>query len=328
MAKPQNCLKFSLPKDVQPAVLYGNDNSYLRRIADRAGVKVEATDNQLEISGGKASDRRAVRYIIQELAAVLRQGNRITPGLVNSLINEKLNQQPRQHDTPSISSAFKDAALRLRHKTDVGPRNGSQAEYLTKIFNNEVIFGVGPAGTGKTFLAVAFAVHAFENDPHNIKKIILTRPAVEAGERLGFLPGDMKEKIDPYMRPLYDALYELKGSQTVNNLIKDGTIEIAPLAFMRGRTLKNAVIILDEAQNTTSEQMKMFLTRMGEGSRLIITGDISQIDLPAGTRSGLVEALGTLEDIEGLAIHRFAAADVIRHPMVAKIVSAYEKPKP
>lgn len=197
-----------------------------------------------------------------------------------------------------------------------------QKEYVDSIYKNEVVFGVGPAGTGKTYLAVATAVSAFRKK--EVEKIILTRPAVEAGESLGFLPGDLQSKVDPYLRPLYDALQEMFGLESYQKLIEKGVIEIAPLAYMRGRTLNNSFIILDEAQNTTKEQMKMFLTRMGEGSRMVITGDVTQIDLPSGKKSGLIHATEILKNVKGIGIVKLTALDVVRHPLVMKIIKAYE----
>ena len=212
-------------------------------------------------------------------------------------------------------------ALRTR-RADLRARTPRQGEYIEQIRSHDITFGIGPAGTGKTYLAVACAVDALERE--QVKRLVLTRPAVEAGERLGFLPGDLTQKVDPYLRPLYDALYDLMGFDKVTRLIERHAIEVAPLAFMRGRTLNHAFIILDEAQNTTSMQMKMFLTRLGENSRMIITGDPSQIDLPRGVKSGLVEALQILKGVEGVSVIRFKDVDVVRHPLVARIVKAYD----
>lgn len=214
----------------------------------------------------------------------------------------------------------------MTRRTDLRGRTPRQAEYLSNIQEFDITFGIGPAGTGKTYLAVASAVDAFERDL--VERIILTRPAVEAGERLGFLPGDLSQKVDPYLRPLYDALYDLMGFDRVGKLFERSLIEIAPLAFMRGRTLSNAFIILDEAQNTTPEQMKMFLTRIGIGAKAVITGDVTQVDLPKGQKSGLVEARQILANVRGLAFTDFDASDVVRHPLVARIVAAYEKNTP
>ncbi|MEC5385635.1 PhoH family protein [Uliginosibacterium sp. H3] len=211
----------------------------------------------------------------------------------------------------------------LTRKGDLHGRTPRQVEYIRNVQSHDITFGIGPAGTGKTYLAVACAVDAFERQ--QVERIILTRPAVEAGERLGFLPGDLSQKVDPYLRPLYDALYELMGFDRVAKLFERQCIEIAPLAFMRGRTLSNAFIILDEAQNTTPEQMKMFLTRVGIGSRSVVTGDLTQIDLPRGHKSGLLEAVRILGDVRGIAFTRFLKEDVVRHPLVARIVEAYEK---
>ncbi|HTJ95905.1 MAG TPA: PhoH family protein [Rhodocyclaceae bacterium] len=211
----------------------------------------------------------------------------------------------------------------MTRKGDLHGRTPRQVQYIKQIQEHDITFGIGPAGTGKTYLAVACAVDAFERD--QIARIILTRPAVEAGERLGFLPGDLAQKVDPYLRPLYDALYDLMGFDKVTKMFEKGSIEIAPLAYMRGRTLNHAFIILDEAQNTTPEQMKMFLTRMGIGSKCVITGDVTQIDLQRGQKSGLIESRNILKDVRGIAFTDFLAEDVVRHPLVARIVSAYEK---
>jgi phosphate starvation-inducible PhoH-like protein len=223
---------------------------------------------------------------------------------------------------PGRPAADAPIVLHTRH-ADLSGRTPNQMQYLRQMLAHDITFGIGPAGTGKTFLAVACAVDALER--HGVQRIVLTRPAVEAGERLGFLPGDLAQKVDPYLRPLYDALYDLMGFDRVTKAFEKGLIEIAPLAFMRGRTLNHAFVILDEAQNTTREQMKMFLTRIGFGSRCVVTGDVSQIDLPQGTGSGLVEARRILARVQGIAFTDFTAADVVRHPLVARIVEAYER---
>jgi phosphate starvation-inducible PhoH-like protein len=212
-------------------------------------------------------------------------------------------------------------ALRTR-RTDLAGRTPNQVTYLRNILSHDITFGIGPAGTGKTYLAVACAVDALERSA--VQRIVLTRPAVEAGERLGFLPGDLAQKVDPYLRPLYDALYDLMGADKVGKAFDKGTLEIAPLAFMRGRTLNHAFVILDEAQNSTAEQMKMFLTRIGFGTRVVVNGDVSQIDLPRGTESGLIDAERVLRRVRGIATTRFTSSDVVRHPLVARIVEAYD----
>ncbi|MDR2032370.1 MAG: PhoH family protein [Azoarcus sp.] len=226
-------------------------------------------------------------------------------------------------EVASRDEAPADAPVLVTRRSELHGRTPRQVEYLKNIREHDITFGVGPAGTGKTYLAVASAVDAFERDL--VERILLTRPAVEAGERLGFLPGDLAQKVDPYLRPLYDALYDLMGFDRVGKLFERGAIEVAPLAFMRGRTLNNAFIILDEAQNTTPEQMKMFLTRIGFGAKVVVTGDLTQVDLPRGTRGGLAEACEVLEQVRGLAFTRFGKEDVVRHPLVARIVEAYDK---
>src|SRR5574337_70041 len=223
---------------------------------------------------------------------------------------------------PPAGAAGEGATVLHTRRTDLAPRSANQARYLRQMLTRDLSFGIGPAGTGKTFLAVACAVDALERSA--VQRIVLTRPAVEAGERLGFLPGDMAQKVDPYLRPLYDALYDLMGLDRVTRAFDKGLLEVAPLAFMRGRTLNHAFVILDEAQNTTSEQMKMFLTRIGFGSRCVVTGDVSQIDLPKGRLSGLVEAREVLAGVDGVAFTEFDATDVVRHPLISRIVAAYD----
>lgn len=223
----------------------------------------------------------------------------------------------------SMLEAPGDGAVTLNtRRADLRARTPTQSNYLDNIASHDITFGIGPAGTGKTYLAVACAVDALERN--SVQRIVLTRPAVEAGERLGFLPGDLTQKVDPYLRPLYDALYDLMGYEKVQKAFERNALEIAPLAFMRGRTLNNAFIILDEAQNTTPEQMKMFLTRIGFGARAVVTGDVSQIDLPKGAMSGLIDAERVLKRVKGIAITRFTTADVVRHPLIARIVDAYD----
>lgn len=251
----------------------------------------------------------------------------VMPGAVADIEKKSKLQQisSEQHLVSAPEGEAPDVAvveLKTRKAGLIG-RTATQRSYITNILAHDLTFGVGPAGTGKTYLAVACAVDALERDL--VKRIVLTRPAVEAGERLGFLPGDLSQKIDPYLRPLYDALYDLMGYDKTQKLFEKQTIEIAPLAYMRGRTLNHAFIILDEAQNTTCEQMKMFLTRTGFGSKVVVTGDMSQIDLPRGTASGLRDALTVLAGVEGIAVNAFASRDVVRHPLVGKIVDAYER---
>ena len=266
---------------------------------------------------GDAEDVTCGENVLSALAQTAQKGERIDGSKLAYCI--ELAKEGRSEEILNIESGA--VAITARGK-QIKCKTVGQKTYVDAIRKNTVVFGVGPAGTGKTYLAVCMAVSAFKSK--QVEKIILTRPAVEAGEKLGFLPGDLHEKVDPYLRPLYDALQELLGLETYGKLMERGAIEVAPLAYMRGRTLSNAFIILDEAQNTTKEQMKMFLTRMGEGSKMVVTGDVTQIDLD-GKVSGLVHATGILEDVEGVAVVRLTAKDVVRHPMVMRIIRAYEK---
>jgi len=295
---------------------YGQNLALLER---RLGVVVDSRGNHITIGGGRdACD--AARRVLETLYDQAIRGHDLSQGDVEGAIRAVIAQGSLFDFDPKLAkSAFEEINLRKR---PVRARTAAQDSYIRALKRNELVFGIGPAGTGKTWLAVAYAAQLFERK--DVDRIILSRPAVEAGERLGFLPGDMREKVDPYLRPIYDALYDLMDSRIVERALQSGEIEIAPLAFMRGRTLTNAAIILDEAQNTTSMQMKMFLTRLGENSRMIITGDPSQVDLPNGQPSGLAEAARLLEGVEGIAQVRFTAEDVIRHELVARIVSAYE----
>ncbi|WP_034855188.1 PhoH family protein [Ignatzschineria larvae DSM 13226] len=294
--------------------LCGNLDEHLRLIEKRTMVDINNRGALFQIVGNH-TDITNARAILEEL---YRQTDEkwLEPNDVHLVIQE-LGPEFQEVEQTVQDQVIKTKAGLIRGRTP------AQKAYLYNMGQNDINFGIGPAGTGKTFLAVAAAVEALQKD--EARRIILVRPAVEAGEKLGFLPGDLTEKIDPYLRPLYDALYEMLGFETVNKLIERHTIEIAPLAFMRGRTLNDAYIILDEAQNTTIEQMKMFLTRIGFGSTAVITGDASQVDLPRHVKSGLKHALEILNNVEGISISHFSSADVVRHPMVAKIIDAYEK---
>ena len=255
------------------------------------------------------------------LASALVQAQTRGTAVPEGAASNGANDSGPQARQPEESVSAQSPVLHTR-RSELRGRTPNQVQYLRQLLQHDVTLGIGPAGTGKTFLAVAAAVDALER--HSVQRLVLTRPAVEAGERLGFLPGDLAQKVDPYLRPLYDALYDLMGLERVNKAFEKGLIEIAPLAFMRGRTLNHAFIILDEAQNTTREQMKMFLTRLGFGSRCVVTGDVSQIDLPQGVSSGLIEAERILAGVDGIALTRFSAVDVVRHPLVARIVEAYD----
>ena len=267
---------------------------------------------------GKAEDVSCGEAVLSALVQTVRNGERIDGAKIAYCI--ELAKEGRTEEITQLESGT--VAITARGK-QIKCKTVGQKTYVEAIKKNTVVFGVGPAGTGKTYLAVCMAVSAFK--AKQVEKIILTRPAVEAGEKLGFLPGDLHEKVDPYLRPLYDALQELLGLETYGKLMERGAIEVAPLAYMRGRTLSNAFIILDEAQNTTKEQMKMFLTRLGEGSKAVVTGDVTQMDLPDGKQSGLIHATKILDGVEGIAVQRLTAKDVVRHPLVMRIIRAYEK---
>ena len=317
------------------ARLCGALDAHLRAIEEAFDVNITRRGESFRVEGAKTQAERATA-LLQTLYD--RAKRPIAPEAFALALVEAGANQPRGHaparqradDGEPAGDADADAdadeiVLRTR-RSDLAGRTPNQTAYLRHILGHDITFGIGPAGTGKTFLAVACAIDALERSA--VQRIVLTRPAVEAGERLGFLPGDLAQKVDPYLRPLYDALYDLMGQERVTKAFEKGTIEIAPLAFMRGRTLNHAFVILDEAQNTTAEQMKMFLTRIGFGAKAVVTGDVSQIDLPKGTESGLVEAERVLKSVPGIAITRFTSADVVRHPLVARIVEAYEAATP
>ncbi len=301
------------------ANLCGPLDANLRQIEAALDVAISHRGGEFTIAGGPTQVSRAaaaIRRFYEEALEPLSVDD-IQLGLV-----ETASQPVARHEGPPTEAGDESALLRTR-RADLHGRTPNQVAYLTDIRGHDITFGIGPAGTGKTYLAVACAVDALERDA--VKRIVLVRPAVEAGERLGFLPGDLAQKVDPYLRPLYDALYDLMGFDKVERLFERNTIEIAPLAYMRGRTLNHSFIILDEAQNTTPEQMKMFLTRIGFGTKAVITGDVTQIDLARGQKSGLIEADRVLRGVRGIAFTRFTSADVVRHPLVQKIIDAYER---
>ena len=292
--------------------LFGEHDRHLSRIEQQMGVSLTPRGNRVAIAGS-ADARAATQQVLRSLYTRLQRGEAVETGDVEGAI--------RLASAEPDSVPAGDLPVIRTRKRQIGARSPTQASYIRELFRNELVFGIGPAGTGKTYLAVAAAVSMKLSG--KVDRIILSRPAVEAGERLGFLPGDMKDKVDPYLRPLYDALYDMLPGELVVKLLESGEIEVAPLAFMRGRTLANSFVILDEAQNTSPVQMKMFLTRMGENSRMVITGDLSQIDLPIGVPSGLRDALDILDDVPGIATVRFGEADVVRHSLVTRIVKAY-----
>lgn len=294
------------------AVLCGRLDEHLRQIEQRLGVTINNRSNEFRFSGDIASVRTAAALVERLYDQTLDHD--LTPDAIHVQLQESSIRRP---------IAGEDRVVLRTRRGWIRPRGENQVKYVERILDHDISFGIGPAGTGKTWLAVAAAVDALEHD--QVRRILLVRPAVEAGEKLGFLPGDLAEKINPYLRPLYDALYEMLGFERVTKLIEQHVIEVAPLAYMRGRTLNNSFIILDESQNTTREQMKMFLTRIGFGSKAVITGDVTQIDLPKGTDSGLMHASHVLADIKGIAFTRFASCDVVRHTLVQHIVEAYDR---
>ena len=304
------------------SALYGQFDENLARIEKKLGVDIRPKGNQITIKGDPTAAEQA-RRALDYLYGLLQKGHELSQSEVDGAIRMAVAADD-QLTLPTMERKGKVAAAQIStRKRTIYARSANQDAYMRALERSELVFGIGPAGTGKTYLAVAHAAMLLERGM--VERIVLSRPAVEAGERLGFLPGDMKEKVDPYLRPLYDALYDMIPADKVERAMAAEVIEIAPLAFMRGRTLRNAAIILDEAQNTTPMQMKMFLTRLGEGGRMIVTGDPSQIDLPPGTRSGLVEALQVLDGVPGIVTVRFGDVDVVRHPLVAEIVKAYDR---
>ena len=308
MSARKNALTLEFPDNALAAALSGAHAKHLARIEQKLDAGIDMRGNLLSVTG---KERERAASILRALYARLEAGESITLAEVDAEI--------RFTDAGRVNAP---GAIKTASSRAVRPRSPAQAAYLEMMRHCPLVFGIGPAGTGKTYLAAAFAAHMLHE--RQVERLILSRPALEAGERLGFLPGDLKEKIDPYLRPLYDALFDVLG-ETAGRLMEQGVIEVAPLAFMRGRTLTRAFVILDEAQNTTPAQMKMALTRLGEDSHMVVTGDPSQSDLPGGMALGLNEALAILEGVEGVGVARFAEKDVVRHPLVARIVAAYNR---
>lgn len=314
------------------ASLCGQFDENLRQIEQRLNIEIRSRGNVFALYGEEQT-ARAVGSLLRNLYKEAGSNGELTPETVHLFLQQadfekRMSQHHKKFTTPKPAPEtdsddnLESLTLIRTKKANIKPRGGNQQRYVRAVQVHDIAFGIGPAGTGKTYLAVACAVEALLRD--DVERILLVRPAVEAGEKLGFLPGDLSQKVDPYLRPLYDALYEMLGFETVEKLIERNVIEIAPLAYMRGRTLNGSFIILDESQNTTREQMKMFLTRIGFGSTAVITGDTSQIDLPRGTKSGLVHVCDVLKDVEGIHFTYFQPKDVVRHPMVARIVEAYD----
>jgi len=319
---PDNTAQIALTFDDNrlASTLFGQYGQNLALVERRLGVAATSRGNQVTLEGPREACEQA-RRVLESLYERLTRGDELSQGDVDGTIRLALSQGSLfDFDPTAARESFEEINLRKRR---VRARTPAQDAYVRALKRHALVFSTGPAGTGKTWLAVAHAVQLFERK--EVDRIVLSRPAVEAGERLGFLPGDMREKVDPYLRPIYDALYDLMDARIVERALQTTEIEIAPLAFMRGRTLSNAAIILDEAQNTTTMQMKMLLTRLGDNSRMVVTGDPSQVDLPPGQASGLAEAVRLLEGVDGIAHVAFSAADVIRHELVARIVEAYDK---
>jgi len=310
-------IKIRLKERIDPCALFGGGDINLRIIGESLGIKVVARGHEIIMDGPQ--DRvKTGQEVITNLTALIEEGYSVKPDDVDYIIRQSVKEGEFQ-----LKEVFQEAVSLPSKRKLIIPKSHTQSEYVKAIRKNDIVIGIGPAGTGKTYLAMAMAVSALLRK--EVNRIILARPAVEAGEKLGFLPGDMYEKVNPYLRPLYDALYDMMETEKVNRLVERGDIEIAPLAFMRGRTLNDSFIILDEAQNSTSEQMKMFLTRLGFNSRVVVTGDITQVDLPVEKVSGLIEIQNILSGIEGIEFVYFSEKDVVRHKLVQDIVKAYDR---
>ncbi len=317
MSENLKTIELQLTNPNEALALFGTNDKYLKQIEQQLNVSIVTRGEQVGVSGTN-EEIELVEEILSTLLTIVRKGLDITERDVVYSVDLAKKGKINQFET-----LFEDEITKNVKGKSIRVKTLGQKNYVSAIKSHDLVFGIGPAGTGKTYLAVVMAVHALKNG--EVKRIVLTRPAVEAGESLGFLPGDLKEKVDPYLRPLYDALHDVLGAEHTMRLIERDTIEIAPLAYMRGRTLDDAFVILDEAQNTTPEQMKMFLTRLGFGSKMIITGDITQIDLPKGVKSGLQVANQLLSSVNGISIIHLNQTDVVRHPLVQKIIDAYEK---
>ena len=305
--------------------VFGGLDENLMKIERAFSVSIVNRNGEVSIVGSQKGAESA-KSVFERLVRLAERGEAITEQTVNYLIASYMDDGVSEDDRDEMDKLPDDVVCVTAMGKPIKPKTLGQKRYVEMIKKNTIVFGVGPAGTGKTYLAMAAAVAAFKRN--EATRIILTRPAIEAGEKLGFLPGDLQQKVDPYLRPLYDALHEIMGTDNFNKNMEKGAVEVAPLAYMRGRTLDNAFIVLDEAQNTTKEQMKMFLTRVGFGSKVIVTGDVTQIDLPDGKTSGLTEAIKILNNIEGIGVSMLSNKDVVRHPLVQKIVEAYEKSEP
>lgn len=298
------------------ASIFGEFDSNISKIEKKFSVKIVNRSDGIKIVGEESNTEKAEK-IVRTMVTLVEKGENISKQNLNYMINST------NTELEEVGAIYDDCICLTINGRPVKPKTIGQKKYVDMIRKNTIVFGIGPAGTGKTYLAMAMAITAFKNN--EVNRIIMTRPAIEAGEKLGFLPGDLQQKVDPYLRPLYDALFEIMGAEAFARNMEKGLLEVAPLAYMRGRTLDNAFIVLDEAQNTTPEQMKMFLTRIGFGSKAVITGDVTQIDLAEGKRSGLIEAEKILKDVDDIGIITLTNKDVVRHPLVQKIITAYEK---
>jgi len=326
-----NAVQFSRDIILEPADnhrlanLCGQFDEHLRQIERRLEVEIASRGNRFRVTGRPGAAEIGGDVLLSLFEMTDRE--RLDPERVHMMLQESFMdgvELPRNNDSSDIPEGANDDMITIQtHRKLIRPRGANQTAYIRQIRDHDLAFGIGPAGTGKTYLAIASAVDALESE--QVRRIVLVRPAVEAGERLGFLPGDLTQKVDPYLRPMYDALYDMLGTERVTQLIERNVIEVAPLAFMRGRSLNESIVILDEAQNTSIEQMKMFLTRIGFGSSVIVTGDVTQIDLPSGQISGLNNATEVLKDVEGISFTFFSPKDVVRHELVRRIVEAYEK---
>ncbi|MDF1508314.1 PhoH family protein [Robertmurraya sp. DFI.2.37] len=316
MTEELTTIKVQLENPNEAVSLLGNSDANIKILEAELNVSIITRGETVHVSGNE-NNVELVSHIIEQLLYVIRKGINISGRDVMYAI-----QMAKKGTLNYFKDIYEEEITKNAKGKSIRVKTLGQQQYIAAMKKHDLVFGIGPAGTGKTYLAVVMAIHALKNG--SVKRIILTRPAVEAGESLGFLPGDLKEKVDPYLRPLYDALHDILGTEHTGRMIDRGTIEIAPLAYMRGRTLDDAYVILDEAQNTTNAQMKMFLTRLGFGSKMVITGDKTQIDLPKGVQSGLVEAEKRLQDVKGVGMVHLEQSDVVRHPLVAKIIQAYE----
>lgn len=313
-------VRFTVGTNGEALNVFGIGDENLRYIENQTQVKIVARGNEIVITGGEEAVNTTEK-LLQELVALAQGGNRIDIGIINYTLG--MVTSGHQEKKEALADALSEVIYTTPRGKKIRPKTLGQRNYIRAIREYDIVFGIGPAGTGKTYLAVVMAVLALKNK--QVSRIILTRPAVEAGEKLGFLPGDLQDKVNPYLRPLYDSLYDTLGMDKVEKYLERTVIEIAPLAYMRGRTLDDAFIILDEAQNTTPEQMKMFLTRIGFDSKAVITGDVTQVDLPKGQYSGLVEAQEVLKGLKGISFQYLTEADVVRHPLVQEIIKAYER---